>query len=213
VDLLADLGRDAPPPLPALRLCAQYVTREDELWMRGLCPRMRSLAVRVFCCHRNASGHPFPVTGPVAPCVSFVVETDTCHSILHRIASVAWASGGGGGGGGGGAPDMAFDDLLQKLSQYELVMYYNGAATVLPSGAANGAAGGGSGGGSGGAAEVPWDIFRSTGLTFNSGVEWKSAGYTPNAVEAGVEVGIVMPDVSADGPRKRRNLTAGIKIR
>lgn len=71
-----------------LSIAAQFITREDEMWMRGLCPIFRSMAISIYCAHRSVNGTLTSAVGPIAPCLSYVTEADSIGSLLSRIASV-----------------------------------------------------------------------------------------------------------------------------
>ncbi len=74
-------------------LCAQYITREDELWMRGLCPYLRSMPISVYAANLVNSNHLLPTNSKIiTPCMSFVCQTDTYDTLLARIMSVALVS-------------------------------------------------------------------------------------------------------------------------
>lgn len=180
IDFFADLAiNDSMVPMSLNTICAQYISREDELWMRGLCPSMQSMAISVFCCHRNSNGVIYAVAGPVAPCVSFVVENDTTSSLLKRIAFYSNSD-----------DDPQHDEILSKLLQFELVAIESDKKFIpLKNASVTGED----------SSEVdrPWDAFSQCSMAFDSNKAWKST----SSMQALVELAIVLPESIVDGPR------------
>jgi hypothetical protein len=154
--------------------------------MRGLCPLMPSVPVAVFCCHRSTSGSILPVSGPVSPCMSFVLQSDTNKSLLKRIASVANAM----------PTEQPLDELIAKLLQYDMVMINKKANTVLVTSLTSGAA---TDGDSDDSIGCPWDVFSTSDHFYdNTSAFWSDIVGHPQ-----LELAIVIPEVApaADGPR------------
>jgi hypothetical protein len=81
-------GRDgkSAAPLNSLNVCMQLVTREDELWMRGLMPKLKSSAVAVYLIALNQSTNAVTaISGPITPFISYITELDSYDAIVHRL--------------------------------------------------------------------------------------------------------------------------------
>jgi hypothetical protein len=88
MDHIADrVFNPSPNPPQQLNICAQLITREDELWMRGLCPLVKSMPLSVYSCNFTG-GILSPCVGVVPACISYVTELDTFETLKSRICSV-----------------------------------------------------------------------------------------------------------------------------
>lgn len=203
-------------PATSLSLSVQYVTREDEFWMRGLHPTVRSIPISVFCCQRNANGGVTGIAGPIQPCLCFVTEEDSVESLLFRVCSAFCSACGA---------DVD-SDLVKTLSQYELLAMYpsKGFDKVFPIQQATDE--------NHGKGSTPWEAFSECDISFDSSERWAALSSSRTAPE----LAIVFPVTAADGiryfnslvnfcsqlmfkfcllfrSRKRRSFAAGIKIR
>lgn len=173
---MCETSGDNPVGPSPLTICAQYVTREDEFWMRGLSPLMQSIAISVFCCHRNSIGGLVSVPGPVFPCLSFVVESDSTESLLKRVLAV-------------GCSENQSDELLAKLLQYDLFAIHGDRHTTIRSNISTVE--------KDELSRPPWDVFAQFNRNYDSNVEWRSE----SNLRPLVELAILLPESSSDSTR------------
>ena len=172
----------ASTPITSLSLSAQFVTREDEFWMRGLNPIVRSISISVFCCQRNGNGGVTGVAGPIQPCLCFVTDEDTVETLLYRICSAFCSASG---------RDSSDSDLVDTLSQYELLAIYpiDGCDKIFPIQVATED--------NQGKSFTPWEAFSECDMVFDSSTGWTSLSTSRTTPE----LAIVLPVTATDGIR------------